>query len=64
MDASDVGAILGVDPSTVHRFARAGRIGYVPVGRKRKFRREHVAAFLDDNEQCAKPVQKPARIHR
>jgi excisionase family DNA binding protein len=61
LSAEQVAPLLGVERSTVHRMANSGELGWVPVGRKRRFRRMHVEKYLADNDRPAKPVQVPAR---
>jgi excisionase family DNA binding protein len=54
--------ILKVDPQTVKRYARAGRLkGSKPGGRLWRFSPADIDEFLADSAPAAKPTRKPSR---
>lgn len=56
---------LGLHPKTLVRFAREGRIGHVPIGRKIRFRDADIEAFIADNAVKPRtPEAKPSRNPR
>lgn len=70
LDAAQVGSRLGVSASTVHRLAREGAIGFIPMTRpgaddvavSRKFRQAHVDAFIATRERLASPEATEAAV--
>ncbi|MEV0616084.1 BldC family transcriptional regulator [Nonomuraea sp. NPDC050404] len=57
----EVATIFRVDPKTVTRWAKAGKIGCIwTVGGVRRYRESEVMALLRRGEQLARPVQSKA----
>jgi excisionase family DNA binding protein len=51
--ASETAAILRIHPETLYRLCKMGRISFVPMGRRVKFREAAIREFLDKLERPA-----------
>ena len=65
----EVAEILRIDPQTVLRWAKAGRIGSFRAGREYRFTEAHLQAFIAASETLAAAADvahepKPARNPR
>jgi hypothetical protein len=62
--AKEVAPELDMHPKTLLRKARRREIGCFRDGPKVLFSDAHIAAYLADRDEPAKPVQRPARQYR
>ena len=60
--AAELAAMISVNPRTIQRWARKGRITHFRNGRTMRFLPEHVEAFLEANTRMASEQRPEADI--
>jgi excisionase family DNA binding protein len=75
LTAKDAAPLADLHPVTLLRFAREGKVAVVKIGRKRRFRRADIEAFVEGNVCPAitpapqvipaqRPVRNPNRTYK